>query len=130
MLTVTGRESPGCFSCTSYLRCKDERKSFLYSCSRFSQNEQSAKQSSKLFADLLKVETEFEPEHYSPAEIYTGGPSKSENFDIYSVIEDVISENALAPPDLKINDREWPEAKNFFEFCINDKFLKVKPYIM
>jgi len=79
---------------------------------------------------LLKVETEFEPEHYSPAEIYTGGPSKSENFDIYSVIEDVISENALAPPDLKINDREWPEAKNFFEFCINDKFLKVKPYIM
>jgi len=54
----------------------------------------------------------------------------STDFDIYSVIEDVISENALAPPDLKINDREWPEAKNFFEFCVDDRYLKVKPYIM
>lgn len=130
MLAVTGRDSPGCFSCTNYLRCKDSRKSFLYRCSRFTQNEQSDKQSGQLFAELLEVESEFDPENYGPAEIYTGAPSKSENFDIYSVIEGVIRENALAPPDLKINDREWPEAKNFFEFCVNDKFLRVKPYIM
>ena len=130
MLAVTGRTSPGCFSCTHYLRCKDDRKSFLYSCSRFAQNEQSDKQSGQLFAELLEVDVDFDPEHYQAAEIYTGAPSRSENFDIYSVIEDVISENALAPPDLKINDREWPEAKNFFEFCVNDKFLKVKPYVM
>lgn len=129
MLTLSRESSTGCFSCANYLHCKDTRKSFLYSCSRFRVTSTSEALSTRLFSDLLEVEPtlDLDPRDSDPTSLYTGA---STDFDIYSVIEDVITENALAPPDLKINDRDFPEAKNFFEFCTSDKYLKVKPYTM
>ncbi len=118
-------EAQTCLSCTHYLRCKDPEKSFMYSCDRFRQTAQSAKLSSRLFTDLLDTEIE---DPFQTQERHRYEVVKSD-FDIYSVIESVIHENTLAPPDLKINDRDFKQAPNFFTFTTSDQFLKVKPYL-
>jgi len=114
-------DQKSCLSCKHYLACKDPKKSFLYSCSRHTTSARSANDSILLLSDILGKEVEVD---YQPL------VTSSSDYDISSVIDNIIAENNLVAPDIKINDRDFPKAKNFHEFTMGEKFLNQKPFVM
>jgi hypothetical protein len=50
-------------------------------------------------------------------------------FNIRDSIEEAINSNKLVPTDLKLPERDFPEAPNFVVFCLQEKFLNVKPFV-
>lgn len=113
-----------CFSCKHYLKCKDPKKSFNYVCDRHYQTTLSQKESVFHVSDLVGTEVEVD---YTPLATLSEGDS---GYDISDVIDKIIAENTLVAPDIKINDRDFPKAKNFYEFTTGEKFLNQKPFVM
>jgi len=50
-------------------------------------------------------------------------------FDIRRVIDDIITNDEPVSSDIKISDRDFPQAPNFFTFCVSDKYLNQKPFL-
>lgn len=65
--------------------------------------------------------------------IKNDGPSMptpgSSEFNIAAVIADIVKNDKVVSSDIKINDRDFLRAPNFYTFCIKDHFLKQKPFV-
>jgi hypothetical protein len=57
-------------------------------------------------------------------------PVNEADFNIYKDVKSAIKASGVVAPDLTVNDRDFPKAPNFYQFCISDKFLNTKPYLM
>lgn len=117
-----------CFSCSHYLSCKDPHKSVIFVCDRFKKTKQSAESGHLKLFDALELTTPglsaltYQSSSQAPA-------LANRSFDIKRIITEVLDENTTVSPDIKINDRDFPQAPNFFTWCVSDKFLKQKPYL-
>ena len=47
---------------------------------------------------------------------------------LQDLIGDAMSPQKVVPPDLKIDDRDLPEAPNFYTWCMDHRFLNYAPY--
>lgn len=136
-MLITRSPLKNCMSCASYLKCNDPHKSVMYSCPSFSRgkNDDGMK---RLFAELdMEAPTKngkiLMPRNADSDNMMTttgvGPPtSNSDNFDIYSLIDDAISSKSIVSPDIKLKDGDFKTAPNFLEFCTSDQYLNQKPY--
>lgn len=49
-------------------------------------------------------------------------------FNLEALVESVIQSNAPVPPDIRVDDRDLPVARNFYEFATSRSFLGFVPY--
>lgn len=54
--------------------------------------------------------------------------SREEDEDLGHLIRKALKSHAPVPDDLKVDDRDIPMAKNFFEFATGERYMKQKPY--
>jgi hypothetical protein len=112
-----------CLRCDRYLSCKDSRKSIIYSCDRFKVTAQSLSNEKARFEDILG-----EPFVVSTAEVPT---ETDENmFDAQKALKRVLNDKRMVSPDIKIPEGDFPEAPNFYRWCVDDRFLNQKPFVM
>lgn len=103
-----------CLTCARWPVCKDVNKSVVYRCSRFKENVIEPTSLDELFKpENLIQEDEIE---------YTNQDDSEES--ILEMIAKVIDSNIPVPPDLRINDREIPEAENFYQWTMDSRFAK------
>lgn len=113
-------EDHNCLTCRRWTSCDKPKKSYKYICPSY--RIQSA-QALDISSELIPVDfaQEFLAEaNKIPSITYT------DDFDIREVIEELLSNESPLPRDLRMDDREVPEAANIFEFIIDKKFLGVR----
>lgn len=118
-----------CMSCALYLKCKDPLKSVIYQCNSYTAGSGDGMAAMKRLFDAIETpmpDVLARPRDYGPS---ISSPKSLDNFDIYSLVDQALSAKSLVSPDIKISEGDFPLAPNFLEFCLSDKFLKVKPYI-
>ncbi len=123
-----------CLACTRYLDCKDPHKSVMFRCDRFKQSKESKRAGEMRVFDFLKLDGDLS--YISPDEMDSdsailkgpriGDPTADTGFDIAKVIRDIVKNDKVVSSDIKINDRDFLQAPNFYTFCVSDKFLKQK----
>ena len=125
-----------CLACTHYLACKDPHKSVIFICSRFKETPASKQDFALRLFDFAGVDGQA-PDLDLITEIGKNGtiqtaisePSNNSGFDICKVIDDIILNDEVVSSDIKISDRDFPQAPNFFTFCVSDKYLNQKPFL-
>lgn len=119
-LTTTSRNK-SCLTCDLYLKCKDVHKSATYSCKHHTKT--SLKELSKKFElSSSTLVSKQKPQETNSIEI-------SGDFNIAELIDSVIKTDSMVSPDIKINDRDFPLAPNFYTFCTSDKYQNSKPFL-
>lgn len=103
-----------CITCSRWPVCHDPKKSVMYKCSRYKEaviDGSSIEEILKNPEDLDYSSTEVEEEDF-----YIKGDDEET---IEDMIAKVINSNVPVPPDLRIDDREIPLAKNFYDWVTN-----------
>ena len=117
-----GTIEKNCLTCSLYLTCENKKKSFSFVCSKYSSF---MKEKSKKDAKLK------EKKNIKKANIIIKmKKDKSGEFDFVNIAEDIIQyeKTSPLPRDLKIDDRDIPQAPNFFTFLTSPKYLNIEPY--
>lgn len=137
-LTKIGHDSlsKNCLGCSRFTECKDPHKSVLFSCSRYSSNAMSINSGILRVSDFLNLEG---PSSYQSLamddEAISDGPrialpnDSDSGFNIAKTIKDIVENDKVVSSDIKINDRDFLQAPNFYTFCLSEKYLKQKPFI-
>lgn len=135
MLTLAPSKLPktkNCLGCSHYLNCKDKLKSVIYICERFKETKVSKVDGIERLFNFIDMDAQpYLPA--SPDEL--DGPAivvpseTAKGFDIEAVINDMVKADTMVSSDIKINDRDFAQAPNFYTFCISDKFINQKPYV-
>lgn len=123
------KTADNCLSCSNYLRCKDPEKSVIYVCHRFASTKWSKSEGALRLSDLLgEIGLGYSTPAQSGQDSAILVPDGSE-FDIRRVIDDIITNDEPVSSDIKISDRDFPQAPNFFKFCVSEKYLNQKPFL-
>ena len=125
MLNLTMPEK-NCLGCSKYLECKDKLKSVIYVCKRFSETKYSVDDSKRRIMDFAEVSSMDTTESgiYVPKSTHSGA-----SFDIMEMLSKEMSEDSMVSSDIRINDRDFTQAPNFYQWCVGEKYLKQKPYL-
>lgn len=119
--------SRNCLKCSHYFECKDPAKSLIYTCGRFSTMKASNKQEAALLEDILELPLSV---YNKDSQLPTVSPNHAlDNFDVFSTLKNVIKENRIVSPDIKVPEGDFPEAPNFYTWCVSDKYLNQKPFV-
>lgn len=123
---ATNSGEPDCLGCSRWSSCHRDAKGYGKRCADFA-----------TFTTLLslddfdKIEDVAQPfaERAIRRNAQTFGDGVMSNEKIEDLLDQVLAtaENA-SPVDFKIDDRDLPEAKNFFEFAVSKSFLHTHPY--
>lgn len=117
-----------CLRCSKYFECKDSAKSLIYTCQRFSVMKASGKQEAALMEDILELPLSvYDKDHHLP--IAVPGSDARDSFDVFKTLKAVIKDNRIVSPDIKFPEGDYPEAPNFYTWCVSDKFLNQKPFV-
>ena len=126
--------SKNCLHCKLFSNCNDPKKGYNYLCSLFENMANSAiidLETGEVSENLdkkkkrkLKEKREKKKEKKIQTEVY------SDSYDIHKIIDHVISSENPVPPNVVIDDSKIPQAKNFFEFCVDKSFLAQSPFVM
>lgn len=134
MLSLASTNLPrtkNCLGCSKFLQCKDPLKSVIYLCNRFSETKESRNDGIERLFNFADMDSPYMPAVRDELD----GPQivvpteQTKGFDIEAVIKDIVSSDTVVSSDIKINDRDFPQAPNFYTFCVSDKFINQKPYI-
>jgi hypothetical protein len=104
-----------CLTCSRWADCRDPAKRSHYRCSRYREATIEETDIESIMADMVPESTGIMKEK----EFHTNDMGEE---DLVALIERVLSANIPVPPDIKIDDKEIPEAKNFLEWSTSDKF--------
>lgn len=127
--------SKNCLGCDRFLECKDPMKSVLYACTRFKETKTSKDDGGLRIMDFLKLDFDIERTDMSMEDsaISKGplmvAPGEESGFNIQKIITDIVENDKVVSSDIKINDRDFLQAPNFYEFCIKDNYLKQDPFV-
>lgn len=134
MLTLSNKlpRSKNCLGCAQYLQCKDPLKSVIFICSRFKETKDSKVEGIERLFNFIDMDPAgYVPSHHDELD----GPAilipdkRNEGFDIAAVIDEIVKSDTVVSSDIKISDRDFVQAPNFYQFCVSDKFLNQKPYV-
>lgn len=125
-------KTKNCLGCAHYLKCKDPLKSVIFLCSQFKETKNSKVDGiERLFNFIDMDSSSYLPDSIDELE----GPaisdpgSREQAFNIAAVIDDIVKSDTVVSSDIKINDRDFAQAPNFYTFCVSDKYINQKPYI-
>lgn len=125
-----------CLGCSRYLECKDPLRSVIYVCKRFKETQDSKMAGTLRLFDFLQLDGAILPYQDMSMEdsaISSGpriaDPSADTGFNIAKTISDIVENDKVVSSDIKINDRDFLQAPNFYEFCVKDRYLKQTPFI-
>lgn len=117
-----------CLRCDRYIACKDPEKSLLYTCSRFVATKSSLNQEKAVLEDALDQPFVTSTlQHRDPHEVQE---DQENMFDAFETLKSVLKDKRMVSPDIKIPEGDFLEAPNFYEWCVSDKFLNQKPFLM
>lgn len=119
--------SKNCLSCASYLKCKDPHKSVLFKCGSYRAGPNGGQDAMQRLFGELELEAPARADLILP--ISAPIIEESDDFDIFAVVNKALSKRTLVSPDLRIDDSDFELGKNFFEFAVSDKGLKVTPFV-
>lgn len=120
-----------CVKCKLYLRCHDPKRSVNYACSRY-ESLLSSFDFSKLRINSAERAVEAGQDHDALPEEVMGRRKvvrlrKAQDDDFTAIVDGIINEERHSPVarDLKVDDRDMPLAKNFFEWATSKQFLNL-----
>jgi intein/homing endonuclease len=121
--------SQNCLRCKHYMRCKDPAKSIIYTCDRWDTNQQALQQEAAILSDLTEqpfavhgVEQKLALPS-EPGALYGG-------VNAHELIKSIIKDKRIVSPDIRIPEGDFQKAPNFYKWCVSDKFLNQKPFVM
>lgn len=118
-----------CIRCDHYLRCKDPQKSIIYFCNRYKESHESMRQEKAVLEEILERPFRTSTVSHLPA-IPSETALADTGFDAYEVLKSVLEDKRIVSPDIKIPEGDFPEAPNFYTWCVSERFLNQKPFIM
>ena len=119
-----------CIRCNNYLRCKDSRKSITFTCDRFSVSEQSLRQERDILQDVIDLPFRTSTTSGSSLLVPDTQLTGLAGFDAFETLKAVMADKRIVSPDIKIPEGDFAEAPNFHTWCVSDKFLDQKPFVM
>lgn len=120
-----------CIRCSSFMRCKDPRKTITFHCDLYKETKQSLTQEKTFLEDILG--TSFHTSALSmdlQSQSLILPESNAGMFDVKQALKDMMQTKRMVSPDLKIPEDDFPEAPNFHTWCVEDEFLGQKPFVM
>lgn len=112
-----------CTSCALFSFCSNKKRASGFYCDKF-----------KPFATSYKAAKNFLSKNHDKKEkeieLFKFDPDKEDTSDIEALIDNAIKESEFYRPhqDMKIDDRDFPVAKNFMEFATDLRYLDEKPF--
>lgn len=107
-----------CLTCRLFSRCTDVNKSYKFICGKYT--EYSKKLPKIQVKDRLILEDEIKEKKKK---------QKIESYDSYqTIIDQLLNDNSPIKSDIRIDDKDLPKAKNFFEFSTGKDFLNITPF--
>lgn len=117
-----------CINCDHYFNCKDKHKSILFVCSRHKKSKNGGERNEiSFFEENLGVS--LAPRALQVMNAYSPEEEKRMRSEAYDMIEALTKENRLVSPDVRIPEGDFPEAPNFYTWCVSDKYLNMKPFV-
>lgn len=113
---VTHDPTHNCLTCDKWSGCKDARKSFSFRCSRHNDASLDGSSSDDPRAFFEPTELPSLPSNFG-AEM-----SNEDEARIDQLITEAIEANNPLPPDIKIQDRDIPQAPNFLTWLTDERF--------
>jgi len=110
-----------CLTCALWPICTDKSKSSGYLCSRFREAD-----GERFDLDRMMAESAQDKEDT----IQPWEPKTSDddiNFDVEKYVLDIVK-NAGSMPDMSIDDGDFPQAKNFYEFTCSKMYQNMTPF--
>ena len=128
MITTPSIKPKNCINCDTYFKCKDPSKSILFVCSRYKKTSQAnEKNEIAFFEDSLGVS--IAPRASQILSVYSPEEERSLRSESYNMLEALTKENRIVSPDVRIPEGDFPEAPNFYTWCVSDKYLNMKPFV-
>jgi len=109
-----------CLTCDRWAKCHDTNKGANFRCSRFKEAVIDSNSLDELFGEFNPFDVA--QNTVKEEEIFKRSGDDEES--ILDMIAKVIDSNIPVPPDLRIGDNSVPLAKNFYEWCMDDRFAK------
>lgn len=109
-----------CLTCSRWPSCLDSKKSGHFRCSRYREATIESTDIESLMRHMDGL-PELSPEKVEESEFNNVDTEDA----LIELIEKVLNSNIPIPPDLKIDDRDIPEAKNLMEWTTSSKFAGV-----
>lgn len=110
-----------CLTCALWPICTDKSKSSGYLCSRFREAD-----GERFDLDRMVAESAQDREDtIQPWEPKTSDDDA--NFDVEKYVLDIVK-NSGSMPDMSIDDGDFPQAKNFYEFTCSKMYQNMKPF--
>lgn len=117
-VSLDKNRSNSCLHCSKFSKCKDKRRAFDFSCTRFAAKEKVSAATLLKFADNKKKK----------AKAVDYSDERSTEYNVEKMIQTIIDTETGIPRDLKIDDRDIPRANNFYEFITGPRFLNFSPW--
>ncbi len=110
----------GCMSCGKFFGCKDENKGGGWVCNKYqSMNE--------THIDDLQEQAVIHVSHQSSVyQTFNDDPGEVSEFE--DMILNSVSQTRLLPVDLAVDDSDFKEAKNYFEWTMGSNGIKFRPF--
>ena len=109
------KTSQNCLFCVKFNKCNDRKKSHNYICKLYKPYAEKSK-STELDAP---IKINIKKDKYTTDQLDFAQMAKDYN---------EMANLSPLPPDLKIDDRDLPQAKNFLEFTTSPNYLGIKPF--
>ena len=122
-----------CSTCSLFLGCSDLRRGPGFSCKAYSAIDSASfvdiamraktdgKRPERGWADDFLLDSDQPVDDDTPED-------REKERKLQDLIDDAMSPQNVVPPDLKIDDRDLPEAPNFYTWCMGPNFLNYAPY--
>lgn len=108
-----------CLNCSRYISCTDKKKSFSYVCNKYKPVR---------YEEISKALEHSDKKPKNLDALMIDDEARSE-FNVRQIVDQVLNDKSIVPVDVKMNDRHIPKAKNFYEFCVGEEFLDIKPFV-
>ncbi len=125
---MSKKSQPDCTTCSVYSTCIKRKKAPGYWCTDYEQDAISTMLAFNTEKDS-KILTPTRSIDLSASSDYSPGVFDPKKFDVEAIINEAVASNRLVTSDLKIPERDFAEAVNFYEFTVDDQFLNAKPYV-
>jgi len=110
----------GCMSCSQYFTCKDPDKGVAFVCKKYFPI-------AKAHPDDLLVQAQAHIDYESS--VYKEFRDDEEEIQTFeSMIQEALKQNRFLPQDLSIDDSDFKEATNYFDWTYGSKYIRFRPF--
>lgn len=121
--------SRNCVNCDHYLKCKDDRKSIIFVCERHRKTDSGHAFEAMFMSDTLGEDIRPRNDLVLPSAAHSDPYADMGGFDAFEALKSVVNDKRIVSPDIKIPEDDFPEAPNFYKYCVSDQYLDQKPFL-